>query len=1143
MPIQEENINFVESQVMDDVPEGGGAATGTVIADGAMNNVFNDISDLDRAAGRFNLRKIFLAVRAVNNDLYGGAKSVITALPIDDAIGYTLFTTDDPFDTRADASDRVESYLYKAATWHGVLHENHIAGMSVINILQKVGTELPPIGKTLTLVQNEGQQDQIEQYVRVTDVTATTRTFTDQKGDYDRMVVTAYLSAPLQSDFTGHSASRIDAWNYDAAARIRDTTVADAQRYYGAQPLTVAASIGDKTVQAQSQFAQLVPSARSEKPVSNQTINPTVTQTLSAGTRDVEVAQQAHTWAKTITAANRSLSLVQTLLPIPAPGTLTISFMVQGNWYRLTDNGNGQIEGSDPSAGAGTVNYATGAVSVTLGALPDVGSSVIMIYASPVHYEQMAGDPDIDTTVEIRHSVGEAIKSGTLAITWIAGGVTKTATADATGQISGDATGYASQPIGRFWLNIAETPDPQTKIGIDYQRQDQQTTTLAVSAGTDVATTTLGQAIEPGSLELEWDTESIHKWSDENVTSYWTFDSSGSAWVDRQLNRVRNVTSQTKRTTRNHHVADADSGDGTGDLLQNGSIEYATGDITIDLLPGMSESTYDETGGAWIEAQSDSTVHKFTSGIVTAKYTPAGLTPAAISTEIPVPPLEFKITPRLRDILAVPGSVEFTWNGKTYQDRQGVMVTDIQANGSATPAGSIDYLSGQVSLDYYAGGSGAVSVNSLLGIYGEWQSTGASFRADAAPIVPQSLQVLATTREGDQISGTADQDGVIAGDRVSGSVNYQYGTAQIEFGEMVADSSLTAEDKSADWYDPADVDGSGNIWQPAFALPSTVRYNAVAYTFIPVDSDILGIDPVRLPSDGRVPIYHPGDVAMIMHPQETGPTTPADTGSGTFDVDLGRTRIAWVRVTDANGDKVTTGYTLDRANGIVSWADITGLATPVVIQHTVADLRLITDAQISGEITLARPLSHDFPADESVVASCLLHGDRRARVAGSWEETTWNGTWADNQVGDAPSASLNLIDFPITVNNEGCDTDRWIFRVTNASLNEWELISEKRGLVWTGTYSPGGTDVAPINPRTRTEQTDGSFTGGVPYMTIPGDANGGGWSTGNSVRINTVGAIVDMWIARSIAQSDPPAGDGVDGMEMYALGNIDNPVE
>uniref|UniRef100_UPI000AD2546F hypothetical protein n=1 Tax=Thauera butanivorans TaxID=86174 RepID=UPI000AD2546F len=68
---------------------------------------------------------------------------------------------------------------------------------------------------------------------------------------------------------------------------------------------------------------------------------------------------------------------------------------------------------------------------------------------------------------------------------------------------------------------------------------------------------------------------------------------------------------------------------------------------------------------------------------------------------------------------------------------------------------------------------------------------------------------------------------------------------------------------------------------------------------------------------------------------------------------------------------------------------------------------------------------------------------------------------------------------------------------------------------------------------------DGS--GGVPYLLIPAAANGGGWITGNVVRINTVGAIADVWIAQSIQQSDAPAGDGADGCELYALGNVDRP--
>src|SRR5690606_37670315 len=177
----------------------------------------------------------------------------------------------------------------------------------------------------------------------------------------------------------------------------------------------------------------------------------------------------------------------------------------------------------------------------------------------------------------------------------------------------------------------------------------------------------------------------------------------------------------------------------------------------------------------------------------------------------------------------------------------------------------------------------------------------------------------------------------------------------------------------------------------------------------------------------------------------------------------------------------------------------------------------------------------DFPADETIVSSCLLWGDRRARVSATWDQVSWNGTWVDTIVGNPATATLNLIDFPIEVTNEGCDTDRWVLRWTGTTAVE--LISEKRGLVWSGTWTPGGDDIAPINPRTRGQ--DGQ--GGVPYMTIPGDANGGGWSAGNVVRINTVGAIADFWITRAIQQSDEPLDDGADGCEIYALGNVDRP--
>ncbi|ERS12527.1 hypothetical protein Q673_02615 [Marinobacter sp. EN3] len=473
MPIQEDNIKFLASQVMDDVPEGGGAATGNEIPDGVMNNVFEDISDLDRAMGRFNLRKLFLAVRTLSTDLFGGAKTVVTALPEDPAIGYTLFSTDDPFDTREQAANRVEAYLFKGPMWHGALYENHIEGMRQIRIIQRdETTTLPPRGKTLCLVQNEGQPDQKEQYVRVTEVSAEMQTFTDpQSGqDYQRLIVSLDLSDALRFDFTGHQVNKNDSYDYNTGARLRDTTVADATRYFGAQPLTSAASIGDLKLKAASMFTQLVPAAQSEEPLANQRLNPELVQTIDAGTRDVDVAQQAHTVARNVTAENRRYNWIETLSPVPAPNAFSISYMAQGNWYTLTDDGEGAVSGSDPGFGTGTIDYVTGNVSLTTGALPDAGSQIIYTYGSRVHYEVRSGSDSLAISqatipIQLDHN---PLLGGSLALSWAAGSDTLTAVGDTDGNITGDATGYIDPNSGEGEIHVTRLPNRGSDLTINY---------------------------------------------------------------------------------------------------------------------------------------------------------------------------------------------------------------------------------------------------------------------------------------------------------------------------------------------------------------------------------------------------------------------------------------------------------------------------------------------------------------------------------------------------------------------------------------------------------------------------------------------------------------------------------------------------
>jgi len=707
-----------------------------------------------------------------------------------------------------------------------------------------------------------------------------------------------------------------------------------------------------------------------------------------------------------------------------------------------------------------------------------------------------------------------------VAISWTTGGAAKSATVDASGAISGDATGQMDEFEGTGELILTTLPDRGSDLTISYNWYEAQNAGEAVKADENVSASSpivLSAAAKPDTLRLElWLISPVDQHRQHRIIAV---DQGGNLVVPKQ------------RASTSWGSSGSDS------VVTDQIIGTVSGDTVTITESAVDVEFYKRGYGMviWYEHRDTKSLSIDTSKDATARYVVDGVTTNSVAaTDItPIASVTLDLLPNVIDPI-VPESVRFTLGGKTYDDRSGNLLTDIDPQtGSGLAAGSIDYNAGTAEVTFWQDGQPVgLNVTSLLTVYGEWTATEGFFRTPSAPLKPESLQIIGTTEDGEQIIATANQDGEFTHEWLQGTVNYTFGTAAVTFGKLVADSSLTPEEKTEWWYDPAKVDGDGNIYKPRPMITSTLRYNAVAFSYIPLDAGIVGIDAVRLPPDGRVPIYRPGDVVMVMHPQETAPQTV--TTGGTIAT---RPRVAWVRVMDANGEQVTEGYSLDRATGTVTFDDTTGITMPVTVRHTVGDLRLVTDVQITGDITLSRELTHDYPANESIVASCLIHGDRRARVAQTWDEQSWSGTWKDSREGNEATATLNLIDHPITVTNEGCDTDRWLFRCTNASTNAWELISEKRGLVWSGTYTQTGDDVAPINPRTRGE--DGA--GGVPYMTIPAAANGGGWQTGNVVRINTVGAIADFWIARAIQQSDEPLDDGADGCEIYALGNIDRP--
>ncbi|RMX18070.1 hypothetical protein EBQ34_03135 [Vandammella animalimorsus] len=1200
MPILAGDVKLVASQVMDDVAEGGGAPTANVIVDGASNSLFNDISELDRAGGRVNLRKVFASIQTDTTDTYLGGNVIVSDPPSDPRVAVTIFSTQEVFDRRTQARDRIEAYLNKGSQWNGYLLENHIAGQRSIQLFQRVGAELPTIGKTLFLVMNEGLPNEYAQYVRITRIESETRTFSYGTGsgiqDYQAVVVSCELSDALRYDFPGSPPDRLFTMA-NGKTRTRDTVVADAAKYCGVVKTTQPVAIGDVAASVSSVFTQLVPSAQTETPLLDLTaggtsetliesdngtvsyttaaafnastvlsvgnaIQPgtlsisvsgatltdnggdlvsgaTVVGTVNYGRGQITLASSAPTYSGTKTISfrpaaapirvadtagvrvdieSRSYNYILTIVPSPAPGTLQVSYRAQGKWYDLRDNGAGVLKGVSPEYGVGTVSYTTGTVAVTLGALPDVGSEIVYAWGGKANYFNRASSVIVPPSVALQLTHA-GVTPGSVMITWN-DGAARSATDDGKGTISGHASGTINYQTGLIQITPTVLPAGGQTYSVAYTwgppNEEEFEAPLRNGDGSiDVEVDFDG--LIPGTVELEWNL----------LIDLYEYISTTPAELQliARIDPIKIV-----------------KDDGLGVLrdpqgMAFGTVNYATGVVhfTPDTTVRIPVARYNVTQIGWTRTDgrvlpvyrnlfshweyipAGASMPIDDTGWAKVRYRAAGASSAA-NDSFTAGALVIDLTPTFAENI-VPGSICFTLGGKTYFDRLGSLYYDLDpVTGAATLAGQINYANGAANITAWVpAAANAVALRSLLTTLDGTPVDEVTFRVPASPVRPSSLQLLATRLSGGTINVSANNNGDITGTDVIGSIDYETGVVRVRFGAWVA----AAGNEGQSWYDPdavVTIEGVAKIFKPVPVFADTIKYNAVAYSYLPLDADIIGLDPVRLPQDGRVPIFRAGDFAVIGHTATVGPFTAT---SGQV-VDCGRQRLSRVRVLDGNGEVVTTDYTADLEAGTVTFGVVTGLVQPVTVEHRIEDMAQVSDVQISGRLTFTRQITHDYPVG-SHVSSALVSGDLRAYVSNLFDQASWNGSFLDAINGAAATATYNDVLAPIVVTNAGAITERWAIQFTNAT--SFNVIGEHVGVIATGTT---GSDIAPTNPAT-----------GKPYFTLAAVGWGSGWATGNVLRFNTTGALFPVWVVRTIQQGPETVTN--DAFTLLVRGDVDRP--
>lgn len=1208
MAIEPDDLVIFQSERLTDNDDGGGQYNGVVVADGTSNNLFDDISQTDRTTGRVSLRKTYVAVKSSDASKFLGATVFISQKPKDGNVAPFLTTTKSWTDERAAAVNQLENYLAKGGAATGTLMGTAYEGMKVIQVMMWPEETPNATGDTIVLVQNEDEDTETQQFVRITDVSTETAYLVIDGNKIAYVIATYNLNDTLDQDFKGLTALK---WynNTVSDTLLRETIVADTANYYSSVALEEDVAIGDTVIKATDMFAQLVPAAQTETVLSDLSVTGTATALIGVGTSTIsrtldcivgannatyigtpiapstlefsigstscydqggelytsngvsvgtiEYDKGLIKWSSnsgsgtksitftftpasarsrvtntdyvTVTSATRSLNWVKTLDPLPAAGSFTFVFTSQGKNYYLYDNGSGKISGVVSGIGTGTINYDTGAIVITLAALPDADTEIIYYWATPITTTDITSQQE--TKLRLEYDLSAKYKADG-AFTWAYNGTNYTAAVDSSGNISGDATGSVSSKSVKFYPNTLILPSTTVNFAYTPTAGDTKTATVTCSKnGSGIViggvtypyyTMTLPDNIEQGTLRLSasftTDDYYLATTSDTEYTKVTRYayyrDFDGEIWL------VSSATSSTSLASADTNNLVKSSSSGVTKIAKVGVVDYDTGVVQIAGYGGTGAvyllHTYDKVSGSghvyatvtYYEKKtllftSDATTLDFSYGYEEeqlATSIDAALTTTAYVIEVQ----------KSEDKVVATESVSLKVGSNRYYISSNTVYTSLDTStGVGTTAGTYDEADALINItSVTAGITNAITWESIAETVDTTPVSSVVFKTPTFPIRSASFQLLIGT----DINVTAASDGTITHDKVTGTIDYDSGTVKLAFVEQ--QSTVTASELAdmlekypwltSDYYSLNSDGTTYTVNITSWYSPDDIRYNAVAYSYMSISEDVLGINPTRLPSDGRVPIFRADDIAVL----SSSKTQELSGYVAGATYDLNHQRISYCELVDANDTKVDTSlYTVDYDYGRVTLSGdfaVGSLTMPLSANYRYQDMSLISDVQINGTLTFSKQVTHAYSAEDTIVGSVLQIGDMQARYANLFMQETWSSVWSDESENTSISAAYNDSIYPLVMTNKGSIQERWAIVFT--SPTSFKCVGEYSGTVGTGTIN---SDFAPNNPVTN-----------EPYFTIKADGWGTGWATGNAVRFNTIAANYPIWVIRTVQQSE-----------------------
>lgn len=1174
------NLLAYPSEKLAKADDGGGLMRGVPLA-GTPNELFNPTSDVELVNGGFDARLVYLAVLTSDLSKLYGAYAIVGERPEMANVSVLLFPSAYYGEQYANAKSRIEAYSAPTIESRMAMMGKALGGSKLVQAYQRVGEALPLVGERYCL-QSAGKTE----YFRIAKVSGEVRTFTDNNGDFQRLVVKMELQDALTQD---HQGIAYPARGYaKAETKILETQVADSAHYYGAKPLTAGAIKGSSQIQVASLYEQLVPTSTTDTAWADQ---------HPAGvTLYIPLGAEREIFYGNANGGGSNLYLPCAVLP----GSVKCSAGYIDNGKGQLVSNSGSIYDIDYASGVIRINAGGGYMSITAVPAARVSNSA---YSSYINIEQT------NQSTEWAPFLNPKPAAGSVRVSWLSGGQWYDLEDKGDYQLY-DAQGKVRGTVSRDGscaFSLPDMPDVGSKIVVmwaahEYYRNinDQSPEVTVSPVLAQDALVVIGDesdtrpikpntvrvvangktATDDGAGKLSGDFTGRVNYAEGVIYSA----AIGASQVQLSCERF-SAEPKTERLVINSGDSHA-----TGSLASPavaGSVQivinvsaYKTSTTTIKTIPKSSRTIK----GGWRKIGMWSWAYEKDRTI-----THAGQAGGTISQTQAIGDLFVLSDDGKGNLLLegrIIGSINYQTGLYSIQLKHSGMLTTFERSSSKMTTSSPDLLftkprrgtsQTRTEISYeidgaaarYVSGGGTTRVSKTLST---GKNTFAALADKSQPCyaVQNSWRIRVGGKEyierdgvfydainpltgNGKAVGEIDESGYIRLDVGHGEdIHITSGVYVLGGGQLYAaigrtpaapvlpqSFSIRAKVGGKVATAQAQADGKitgelkGHIDESTgfFAIisdepmqPETLRYNVTTQSHIPLSKKLIGIDTTRLRPDGKTPIYRPGDTVVIHHraKHELG---SAFTGGQTLSV--GRDDVDFVAIKDAAGKHVVADkYDYDLDKGTITWGqslDLSQYQMPLTAYTSREQLNRITAVDISGNLTLQNPLGREYPQG-SLVSSALVHGTLEASWTNPFEQRSWANQWQSNRIGEEILAKLNTTDYPIEISNDGAISERWLILFKDGT--QFDVIGEHLGLIArTDTLQ----DLAPINPATE-----------KPYFVIKKEAFGTSgnsiWAAGNCIRFDTTGTSIPVWIVKTV-QPSTEKQTGTDGFDVCLRGN------